>query len=86
MTLANLADLARGLAGGNYTIPQEGSSRKRKAEPAKGQLDVVALTGAKVDLNKEVRVGPDRENTTLTRSGHRSTAHPHDLARLSARL
>lgn len=57
VTLANVADLARGLAGGNYAIPEDsGRSRKRKpTAPAKGSLSVVALTGGKVELNKEVR-------------------------------
>lgn len=54
VTLTNLADLVRGLAGGSYAIPADGSSRKRKAEPTKGQVNVSNLTGGKVDLNKEV--------------------------------
>lgn len=57
VTLTNLADLARGLAGGNYAIPEDsGGSRKRKpaTAPAKGKLSVTTITGGKVELNKEV--------------------------------
>lgn len=56
VTLPNLADLARGLAGGNYAIPEDsrGSRKRKSAGPAKGSLSVSALTGGKVELNKEV--------------------------------
>ena len=57
VTLANLADLVRGLGGGAFAIPGDGGSKKRKAEAEKGQLDVVDVAGGKVELNKEVRGG-----------------------------
>lgn len=57
VTLANLADLVRGLGKGSFAIPSDGSSRKRKAEAEQGQLDVNSVAGGKVELNKEVRFG-----------------------------
>jgi ATP-dependent DNA helicase Q1 len=58
VTLANLADLVRGLGGGTFGVVDEGhgQGKKRKAKlgAEKGSLDVQGLTGGKVELNKEV--------------------------------
>lgn len=60
VTLANLADLVRGLGGGSFGVVDEGHGRKRKAKLAaeKGSLDVQAIAGGKVELNKEVQFAP----------------------------
>lgn len=57
VTLANLADLARGLAGGSFGVVDEGQGKKRKTKMAaeKATLDVQVVAGGKVELNKDVR-------------------------------
>jgi ATP-dependent DNA helicase Q1 len=49
VTLANLADLVRGLGGGSFAV----KSGKRKGTE-KGEMDVVDVAGGKVEMSKDV--------------------------------
>ena len=51
-TLANLADLVRGLGGGNFGIPSSG--KRKREEPEKSNLDLAELIDGKISLNKDV--------------------------------
>lgn len=60
ITLAALADLARGNGGGKYNVAAEGGGGKRKrqgqASGKSGVIDIQELIGEAVDLSKEVSV------------------------------
>lgn len=54
-TLANISDLARGLGSASYTGTSSSDfSKKRKADPEKVTMDIMAIAGGKITLNKEV--------------------------------
>ncbi|KAE8269830.1 hypothetical protein A4X09_0g2514 [Tilletia walkeri] len=57
LTLAQLADLARGLGGGRYTVSviddDTGANRKGKSSSGGGHIDLSTVSGGKVDLVKE---------------------------------
>ena len=55
VTLATLADLVRGLGGGNFAVASaKGKGKRQAASGEKGSLDVDDIVGGKVTLNKEV--------------------------------
>lgn len=57
-TLASVSDLVRGLGKGGYTVLAGGNSKKRKPDPEKATMDITALVGNKVELNKDVSTYP----------------------------
>jgi ATP-dependent DNA helicase Q1 len=52
VTLANLADLVRGLGGGSFAVPAGG--KRKRAEPEKASLNLEGLIGGKITMNKDV--------------------------------
>ncbi|KAL9936275.1 hypothetical protein V8E36_005117 [Tilletia maclaganii] len=57
LTLAQLADLARGLGGGRYTVAvvddDSGAHRRGRGAAAGGHIDLNAVCGGKVELSKD---------------------------------
>ena len=54
VTLANLAELVRGLGGGTFGVTETNKKGKRKMAEEKEKLDLNAVAQGKVTLNKEV--------------------------------
>ncbi len=56
VTLANLADLVRGLGGASFAVGAGGKKGKGRATGEKGSIDLDEVAGGKVAMNKEVSV------------------------------
>lgn len=60
VTLGTLADLVRGLGGGNFAVALQDKKGKRKVGGEKSSVDLETVCGGKVGLNKEVSSSRDK--------------------------